>query len=475
MKENTKKSEKRNHHKTRPDATNTTTNLSSVESFKNLGITESLLISIAEQGFVEPTEIQTKSIPSVLSGMDLMARAATGSGKTLAFGSGIIQNTERKKGLQALVLTPTRELAIQAAKALKEFSKHKSLGVSAIYGGVSIRAQIQALRRVEIAIGTPGRLLDHMERGTIQLDNIKTLVLDEADRMLDMGFIDDVQKIIRACPKDRQTLLFSATLSSGVKKLARNYMRDPQEVFAESYVDPTKLEQCYYDVDDRFKFSLLLHLLKNEESKLVMVFCNTRRFVDFVSKHLNKNGVNATAIHGGFRQAKRTKTMDRFHSQNVQVLVCTDVAARGLDIPMVSHVYNFDIPKESDQYIHRIGRTARAGKEGKVINILGSRDYENFRKVKQESIGDIPRAEVPQFEQIIVQIPRGRPQKPRYGAGNRRGPQRGGPQRGGPQRRGPQRSGPQRRRTGSQSHSSKYPRRRSNKRPTRRTSYSSKQ
>ncbi|HIJ99413.1 TPA: DEAD/DEAH box helicase [archaeon] len=468
MKENTKKVEKGNHQKPTPDATKTAINLSSVEAFKNLGITEDLLISIAEQGFVEPTEIQTKSIPSVLSGMDLMAKASTGSGKTLAFGSGIIQNSERKKGLQALVLTPTRELAIQAAKALQEFSKHKSLSVSAIYGGVSIRAQIQALRRVEIAIGTPGRLLDHMERGTIQLDNLKTLVLDEADRMLDMGFIDDVQKIIRACPKDRQTLLFSATLSSGVKKLARKYMRDPQEVFAESYVDPAKLEQCYYDVDDRLKFSLLLHLLKNEESELVMVFCNTRRFVDFVSKELNKNGVNATAIHGGFRQAKRTKTMDRFHSQNVQVLVCTDVAARGLDIPMVSHVYNFDIPKESNQYIHRIGRTARAGKEGKVINILGSRDYENFRKVKQESIGDIPRAEVPQFEQIIAQISRGRSQKPRYGGGNRRGPQRGGSQRSGPQRGGSHR------RTGSHSHSSKYPRSRSSRRPTHRTSNYSK-
>jgi ATP-dependent RNA helicase DeaD len=460
MKEYTKHNRKQKHQKGKTDAVkNQKIDLSSVGTFKKLGIAEPLLMSIAEQGFEEPTEIQEKSIPAVLSGKDLMAKAATGSGKTLSFGAGIIQNTEQKKGLQALVLTPTRELAIQAAKALKEFSKHKSLKVTAVYGGVSISNQIQALRRVEIAVATPGRLLDHMERGTINLDSINILVLDEADRMLDMGFIDDVQKIIRACPKNRQTLLFSATLASGVKRLARKYMRDPQEVFAESFVDPTKLEQIYYDIEDRLKFSLLLHLLKNEESELVMVFCNTRRFVDFVSKHLNERGINTMAIHGGFRQAKRTKTMDKFHSKNVQVLVCTDVAARGLDIPMVSHVYNFDIPKESNQYIHRIGRTARAGKEGKVINILGSRDYENFRKVKQEAIGDIPRAELPDFEKIIIQVPKGRPNKTKYGSSNRRGPNR----RSSSYRGSSQRGGSHRRSGGSKSSSNRRPQRSSNR------------
>jgi len=385
-------------------------NLSSVDSFKNLGIVRPVLKSIAEKGFEQPTEIQKKTIPLVLAGKDVIAKAATGSGKTLAFGSGIIQNLERRKGVQALVLAPTRELAMQASEALKDFSKYKSLRVVTVYGGVGIGNQIRALQSAEVVVGTPGRLLDHMRRDTLDLTNIKILVLDEADRMLDMGFLDDVQKLIRACPKERQTLLFSATVSSGVANLAKKYMKDPQQVFAESYVDPKKLKQIYYDVDDREKFSLLLQLLKSEKSELVMVFCNTRKFVDFITKHLNEYDVNAMAIHGGLKQAKRTRTLGKFHSQNIQVLVCTDVAARGLDIPQVSHIYNFDIPSESDQYIHRIGRTARAGKEGKVINLVGRRDHDNFRKVKREIKVDIPRERTPSIKRVEVQLPKSRGQ-----------------------------------------------------------------
>jgi len=397
-----------------------------LEKFMRLGITDPILRIIAEKKFEAPTEIQKKSIPIVVSHGDIIAMAATGSGKTLAFGAGIIQNSEMGKGLQALVLSPTRELAEQVARALKEFSKHHPLRIVTVYGGVSINPQIHAIRTADVVVGTPGRLLDHMNRRTITLKNINILVLDEADRMLDMGFINDVEKIINACPVKRQTLLFSATISGGVAKLARKYMYNPTEVQAESFVDPKKLEQVYYDTHNNLKFSLLVHLLKNEKSKLVMVFCNTRRYVDFVANNLKLNGINAIPIHGGFAQNRRSKTLDRFQAQSATVLVCTDVAARGLDIPHVTHIYNYDIPSESNQYIHRIGRTARAGKEGKVINILSGRDHESFSKVMRDNGIVIKRMEMPKID--IIKVDRTEKSRPQRGGRPQRGnrPQRGG-------------------------------------------------
>ncbi|PIN76507.1 ATP-dependent RNA helicase, partial [Candidatus Woesearchaeota archaeon CG10_big_fil_rev_8_21_14_0_10_47_5] len=326
--------------------------------------------SVEEEGFEKPTEVQEKAIPLVLAGRDVIAGSATGSGKTLVFGSGIIQHSEKGRGIQALVLTPTRELAVQITDALRKFSKHKPLEIAVVYGGISINPQILRLRKADVVVGTPGRLLDHIGRRTIDLSNVKILVLDEADRMLDMGFIDDVKQIIRQCPEKRQTLLFSATISDDIVDLARRYMKNPAKVSAESYVDPRKLTQFYYDVPDNLKFSLLVHLLKHEKSGLVMVFCNSRRNTDFVANNLRLAGIDALATHGGLSQDQRNKTMKRFNSEHVCVLVCTDVAARGLDIKGVSHIYNYDIPSESKQYIHRIGRTARAGKEGKAISIL---------------------------------------------------------------------------------------------------------
>lgn len=373
-----------------------------MEYFRKLGIIEPILRSIKEENFEKPTEIQEKSIPLVLAGKDVIAEAATGSGKTLAFASGIIKNSEKGNGIQALILTPTRELAEQNAKALNKFSKYKPLEIIAIYGGLSINPQIRGLRTADIVIGTPGRILDHIERRTIKLDNVKILVLDEADRMLDMGFIEDVERIIKECPKTRQTLLFSATISAYISHLARKYMKDPVKVSAESYVDPKKLTQVYYDVPDNLKFSLLIHLLKHEKSGLVMVFCNTKKNTDFVANNLKSSGVDALAIHGGFSQEKRNMAMKQFHSQKAHVLVCTDVAARGLDIRDVSHVYNYDIPRESKQYIHRIGRTARAGKEGIAINLLSPRDYDNFRRVLSDNAVDITREEMPNVEKSRI-------------------------------------------------------------------------
>src|SRR3989344_292790 len=368
-----------------------------MKDFENLGLSGPLLELIRKAGFTEPSEIQEKTIPLVLNGKDVIGNSATGSGKTLAFGAGIIEKIDSEKGLQSLILTPTRELAEQIGTVLKKFSGYKKLRVSIVYGGVNIGHQIKELQNAEIVVGTPGRILDHLERGTINLSDIKIFVLDEADRMLDMGFIRDVEKIIKNIPKERQTLLFSATISIDVEHLAQKYMKNPE-----------KLKQVYYDIPKNKKFSLLVHLLKRETPGLVMVFCNTRHNTDFVADNLKRLGIDAIAIHGGLTQDKRTKIMQKFHEKKVYVLVCTDIAARGLDIKGVSHVYNYDIPKTSKEYIHRIGRTARAGREGIAINILSDRDYENFRNVSKDESLQIDEEKVPKIEtmRIMLQNPR---------------------------------------------------------------------
>ncbi len=371
-----------------------------MESFKNLGISEFVLKSIKDSRFESPSKIQEKSIPLILAGKDVIAGSATGSGKTLAFAAGILQGSEKGKGIQALVLTPTRELAEQVAKALIKFSKYRPLGIIAVYGGVGINPQIKGLKTADVVVGTPGRILDHIQRSTIKFGNVKTLVLDEADRMFDMGFKDDVERIIRKCPAERQTLLFSATITKDVVRLSRRYMKKPLQVSVDSYVDPKKLVQTYYEVGNEMKFSLLVHLLKHENSDLVMVFCNTKRNTDKVARNLRFSGINAQAIHGGLPQGKRNNVMRAFYSGKSCVLVCTDVAARGLDIEGVSHVYNYDIPRESKQYIHRIGRTARAGAEGKAINILSRNDYDNFSAVLKENDVDIKEEALPAFERV---------------------------------------------------------------------------
>jgi ATP-dependent RNA helicase DeaD len=383
-----------------------------MESFRILGISGPFLKSINDEKFERPSEIQEKSIPLILAGRDVIAGSATGSGKTLAFASGILQGSERGKGIQALVLTPTRELAEQVAKALTKFAKYSPLGIVAVYGGVGINPQIRGLKTADVVVGTPGRILDHLERNTLRLGRVKTLVLDEADRMFDMGFKEDVERIIRKCPQERQTLLFSATISKDVVKLAQRHMKKPLQVSVDSYVDPKKLVQTYYDVGDDMKFSLLVHLLKHENSDLVMVFCNTKRNTDKVAKNLRFSGIDAQAIHGGLPQGKRNNIMEMFHSGKSCVLVCTDVAARGLDIHGVSHVYNYDIPRESKQYIHRIGRTARAGAEGKAINILSSKDYENFSQVLKDNDVEIAEEMLPVLEKTAMRQPEGRMNKP---------------------------------------------------------------
>ena len=361
-----------------------------------------LLKSIKERGFEIPSEIQEKSIPSILEGKDVIAGASTGSGKTLAFAAGLVKNVKKDQGVQGLVITPTRELAEQITNELADFSKYKGLNVTSVYGGVSIHNQIKLINSAEIVVATPGRLLDHLERNSINLSRINTLVLDEVDRMFDMGFIEDVRKIIAECPNKRQTLLFSATISQEIVRISERYMKDPIEISAQQYVDPNKLKQVYYDIDDNLKYSLLNYLLKNEKSKLVMIFCNTRKNVDFIAKNLMFSGLEVVPMHGGFTQDKRNRFLEQFHKNQVHILVTTDVAARGLDIKGVSHVYNYDLPPTLDDYTHRIGRTARAGKEGKVINILASRDYKNFQEIKGSGKFNIASEKTPFLQRVRI-------------------------------------------------------------------------
>ncbi len=376
-----------------------------MEKFKDLGLCEHVLKVISNKKFERPSEIQEKTIPLILKGKDIIAGSATGSGKTLAFGAGIIKNTKKDGRVQSLVLTPTRELAEQVAGMLEEFAYYKKLEVVSVYGGVSIVNQTKRLAYADIVVATPGRLLDHMQRNSIDLSNMNFLVLDEADRMWDMGFKNDVAKIVRACPTKRQTLLFSATISGDLADFAEKYMKAPVEISAENYVDTSKLKQIYYDVRDDEKFSLLVHLLKKDKSNMAMIFCNTRRNVDFVTKNLRENEVDAQAIHGGMEQNKRARVLKGFDNRTINVLVCTDVAARGLDIHDVSHVYNYDLPSDAKDYIHRIGRTARAGANGIAVNILASRDYDNFSNMQRHNEGLVVKRELtPRFEKIYVKF-----------------------------------------------------------------------
>jgi superfamily II DNA/RNA helicase len=425
-------------------------------TFKELGLSKDILDVLDEMKIVEPTEVQYKAIPLALAGKDIIGGSATGSGKTLAFATPIIENLKqlsgsdaRKGNVQALIMTPTRELAEQVADSIKQFSRGKRLNVLAVYGGVSIDNQIRKMSTADIVVGTPGRILDHLNRTTLELGNVKFLVLDEVDRMFDMGFHRDVENIINQCPRERQTMLFSATISSDIDHLAKLYTKDAAEVAVESYIDASKLKQSYYDVSSGVKFSLLVHLLKKEDSELVMVFCSTRRNVDFIAKNLTKVGIDAKAIHGGLNQNQRNRVLRDFHGKGVTVLVCTDVAARGLDIKGVSHVYNYDLPKTSQDYVHRIGRTARAGEEGKAVSILSSRDYDNFSNVLRDDSLKIAKEELPKFETIMVRMDSGR-SGGRFGGGSRSGGRSsggrssggsGGRRYGGGSSRGPSRGG----------------------------------
>lgn len=366
--------------------------------------------AVKELGYTTWTPIQQMTIPLILEGKDVMGQSHTGSGKTAAFGLPIVEKMRPTGVVQALILVPTRELCEQVMQEMRKFSKHKRMSVTAVYGGAAMGMQIQHLRRTDIVVGTPGRVLDHIERGTLRLNAIHTLVLDEADRMLDMGFIQDMKKIIRLIPAQRQTLLFSATFSHEIQQIASQHMKHPQLVKAQTHVDKGKLEQIYYDLDKKAdqKFGLLMHVLNTEKPPLAIIFCGTRRNVDKVERNLNANGIKAEAIHGGLSQNQRKRTLQDFHSGRFNVLVASDVAARGLDIKSVSHIINYDISRTPADYIHRSGRTARAGEAGKIISLLAPPDYDYFRSIVRDKSHNITELPLPEFASVAYSTGKGR-------------------------------------------------------------------
>jgi len=369
--------------------------------FNELNINTKLIDKTRELGFEELTTIQEKCLPEILNGKDVVGQAETGSGKTVAFCLPILNTITRGNGIQVLVLTPTRELCVQVMDVFKEFGKQLKIKTISVYGGVSISNQIKNLRTADIVCGTPGRILDHLRRRTIDFRPVNFLVLDEMDKMFEMGFVKDVEKIISYVPKDRQTMMFSATVSNDVQWIMKKHLKNPLIVKTQSQVDTTKLKQVYYEINQQnSKFSLLVHLLRNSTPGLAIVFCGTRRESDIVAKNLKHQGVNALAIHGGMSQHSRMTSLEALKNQNIDVLVATDVAARGLDIKNVSHVYNYDVPPTAKEYVHRIGRTARAGENGDAVTLLTERDHDNFRRVQGNDDLKIEKADLPNFKKV---------------------------------------------------------------------------
>jgi ATP-dependent RNA helicase DeaD len=338
------------------------------------------MIALLEKaGITTPTQIQVELIPAIIGGRDVLAQSETGSGKTLSFAIPIIENLTRRDGLRALVLVPTRELCTQIADEFIKFSQGKGLGITSVYGGVSIGNQIKKVKSTNIVIATPGRLLDLLERREVDLSGIKYLVFDEADRMLDMGFIKDIERILKHVPATRQTVLCSATMSSEITQLSRKYLKDPLNVALASVVKAEFLHQTYYQTSPDYKLPLLIDLLKHDRD-LALVFCNRKHITTRLAKKLSAQGVHARCLNGNMSQPQRERVTADFRAKKFTVLVATDVAARGLHIDDITHVYNYEIPKDVESYTHRIGRTARAGKRGEAISIVASEDERKFFK-----------------------------------------------------------------------------------------------
>ena len=359
-------------------------------SFKSLGLTDALLHAVNKQGYTTPSPIQEKAIPVILAGKDVLASAQTGTGKTAGFTLPLLQILSESKQLKrrpirALVLTPTRELAAQVSENVKSYSEFLHLNSTVIFGGVNQNPQVRAIRNgVDVLIATPGRLLDLHNQKALFLDKVEILVLDEADRMLDMGFLRDIKKIIGLMPTKRQNLLFSATFSKEIRELARGILNNPVSVEATpENTTVEKIEQKVYRVNKARKTGLLIKLITEDDWKQVLIFTRTKHGANRLSEKLNKNGISASAIHGNKSQNARTKALDGFKKGLVRILVATDIAARGLDIPLLPHVVNFELPNIPEDYVHRIGRTGRAGASGEAISLVSHDEAEFVREIEK--------------------------------------------------------------------------------------------
>ncbi|HKX37571.1 MAG TPA: DEAD/DEAH box helicase, partial [Burkholderiales bacterium] len=397
--------------------------------------------AVAEQGYTQPTPIQTQAIPVVLAGRDLLGAAQTGTGKTAGFALPMLQRLSIKANashsparhpVRALIVTPTRELAAQVEADIRTYGKYVQLKTSLVYGGVGMQPQVDALRRgVDILVATPGRLLDHVQQKTVDLRQVEILVLDEADRMLDMGFIHDIRRILALLPASRQNLLFSATFPEEIRKLAGSFMKDPATVEVARRNTPAELvAQVAHPVDAGRKRELLAHLVKSNDWKQVLVFVKTKHGANRLAQQLTREGVQADAIHGNKSQNARTRALEQFKAGEMRVLVATDIAARGLDIEALPHVVNYDLPHVAEDYVHRIGRTGRAGAEGEAVSLVGHEDRPLMAAIEKLMNRKVESRIIEGFEPGTASArapeagqPQRRPpqQQPRRGQGRREG------------------------------------------------------
>jgi ATP-dependent RNA helicase RhlE len=408
-------------------------------SFESLGLSAELLRAVSEAGYSEPTPVQAQAIPRVLEGRDIMAGAQTGTGKTAGFTLPILQrlmassHEGKKRHPRALILVPTRELAIQVQESVETYGRHLPLKSVAIFGGVNIRGQISRIRNgLDIVVATPGRLLDHVNQRTLNLAHVETLVLDEADRMLDMGFIRDIRKIIGLLPEKRQNLMYSATFSRDIKQLASSILHDPAQVEVASNNAAASVTQIVHPVEKTRKREVLSHMIGSNNWQQVLVFCRTKHGANRLAKQLSTDGIRTDAIHGNKSQGARTRALADFKSGKISVLVATDIAARGLDISQLPHVVNFELPDVAEDYVHRIGRTGRAGYDGIAISLVCEEEAKSFKAIERLLGRKLPREVVDGYvpeKPILLDSPAHKParkQRPKQTGGGRRGRARTG-------------------------------------------------
>jgi ATP-dependent RNA helicase DeaD len=378
-------------------------------TFESLGLSPVMLESLAQAGYEYPTPIQAGLIPRALTGVDVVGQARTGTGKTASFAIPILEQLQLGKDIhhpQAIVLVPTRELAVQVHEEFEKLAYGRKVHSVAVYGGKPIRGQIEKIRKgVQVIVGTPGRVIDHISRGTVDLSQLKIVVLDEADRMLDIGFRPDIEKILRRCPTERQTLLLSATVPPPIAKLAQRYMRDPESLnFSASDLAVETIDQFYFTVDHDRKYDLLVRLLHRERPTQAIVFCRTRRGTEKIFQRLQKKTKYVAAMHGDMQQGARDRTMADFRSRKIRLLVATDVVGRGIDVTTVSHIINFDIPSFCDDYVHRVGRTGRMGREGIAYTFVCPDEGYELTRIEERINRLLKRDEIRDFEAVGSKI-----------------------------------------------------------------------
>jgi len=372
--------------------------------FDELNLSKEIQKAVEEMGFEEATPIQSEAIPAIMSGKDIIGQAQTGTGKTASFGIPLIEAIDKhSKNIQALVLCPTRELAIQVAEEMNHLLKYvKTVKVVPIYGGQSIDRQIKILKfGVQIVIATPGRLIDHINRGTLNLENVKMVVLDEADEMLDMGFRDDIEKILKTSPKERQTVMFSATMPRQIMDLSKKYLKNAEHIkVVHKELTVPNVNQYFFELKPNMKLDVLTRLIDIHDPKLSLVFCNTKRVVDELVSHLQARGYFAEGLHGDMKQMMRDRVMSKFRNGTLEILVATDVAARGIDVEEIDAVFNYDMPQDEEYYVHRIGRTARAGRAGQAFTFAVGKDFNKIKEIERYTKTKIIRQQIPSLKDV---------------------------------------------------------------------------